>query len=473
MPMSRRNCLKSSAVLLAGTVVAGCDESTPGLDASSADRSRIYEAGASPLETSGWTAASGVLPGYPVLEGDRDTDVLVVGAGLAGSSLALHLAEAGVGVILLEERQPGWGASGRNAGHVLPTLKDVSAIRRFPDGGKAFLESFREHHRIPFELAHKHGIDCDATQAGYLHATARAGTFDELKKKSLFWRDEQGQQVEWLGASDVQAITGSTYFDHGVLYRSGGRVNPYLFTNGMVREAVKRGVQVFGETAALTLAQAGARWRVSTASGSVTADRVVFCTNAYETDVVPQFANNFYPLTAYGISTQPLSPEALAVILPGRATLSEEPVDLNPFLIDAHGRIVTSSIPSSSRPDDAAVHFANHLRWIHRTWPATRDMDIRMDRYWTGRVALRNVEFPGVFQLQPGVFGLMHFNAWGNVMAPLLGMLLAGGLARDRLDELPFPLEQPEPVGNPGKQDLIIRKLLIPAARLGQRLGII
>jgi hypothetical protein len=86
---------------------------------------------------------------------------------------------------------------------------------------------------------------------------------------------------------------------------------------------------------------------------------------------------------------------------------------------------------------------------------------------------LRNVEFPGVFQLQPGVFGLMHFNAWGNVMAPLLGMLLAGGLARDRLDELPFPLEQPEPVGNPGKQDLIIRKLLIPAARLGQRLGII
>ena len=470
--MNRRDCLKNSAVLLAGSAVAGCGESASGAASNSDARTQVYEF-TSPLETSGWTAATGVLPAYPALAGDLDAGVLVVGAGLAGSSMALHLAEAGIDVVVLEARQPGWGASGRNAGHVLPTLKDVSAISRFPDGGKAFLEVFRAHHRIPFELSRKHGIACDATQSGYLHATARRGVFDELKEKSRFWRDEQGQEVDWLEGKDVEAITGSAYFGYGVLYRSGGRVNPYLFTNGMIRAAVARGARVFGETEALALAPEGARWRVTTTGGSVVADRVVFCTNAYATGVVPQFADSFYPLTAYGVSTQPLPEEALRVILPGRATLSEEPVDLNPFLIDEHGRIVTSSIPSSSRPADAEGHFANHVRWIHRTWPATRDMDIRMDHYWTGRVALRDVEFPGVFRLQPGVFGLMHFNAWGNVMAPLLGMLLADGLARDRLDRLPFPLAQPAPVAHPGKQDLFIRKMLIPAARLGQRVGII
>jgi len=471
--MNRRDCLRHSAALLAGSVVAGCGESAPGAAPDAADPLQLYERGASPLATSGWTAATGVLPGYPALEGDTEAAVVVVGAGLAGSSLALHLAEAGIDVLVLEERQPGWGASGRNAGHVLPTLKDLGAIRRFPDGGKAFLEVFREHHRIPFELARRHGIACDATQAGYLHASARRGVFDELKAKSLFWRDEQGQEVEWLEGRDVAAITGSEYFGYGVLYRSGGRVNPYLFTNGMIRAAVQRGARVFGDSEALTLAQAGTRWRVATARGSVLADRVVFCTNAYQTGVVPRFADNFYPLTAYGVSTAPLPEEALRIVLPGRATLSEEPVDLNPFLIDEHGRIVTSSIPSSSRPDDGPWHFHNHLAWIHRTWPGTRDMDIRMEHYWTGRVALRDVEFPGVFQLGSGVFGLMHFNAWGNVMAPLLGMLLADALARERLDRLPFPLERPAPVAHPGKQDLLIRKLLIPAARLGQRFGII
>ena len=137
---------------------------------------------------------------------------MVVGAGLAGSSLALHLAEAGVDVVVLEARQPGWGASGRNAGHVLPTLKDVALFERFPDGGKAFLDLFREHHTITFDLARKHGIACDAVQSGYLHATTRESVFDKLKAKSVYWKEQQGQQVEWLEGADMEAHDGLEIF---------------------------------------------------------------------------------------------------------------------------------------------------------------------------------------------------------------------------------------------------------------------
>ena len=179
--MNRRDCLKSSVVLLAGAVAPGCDGQGAGIGGSAevssesglSERQAMYERGAPPIESSGWTAPTGVLPGYPVLDQELDADVVVVGAGLAGSSLALHLAEAGISVVVLEARQPGWGASGRNAGHVLPTLKDVALFERFPDGGKAFLELFREHHTITFDLARKHGIACDAVQSGYLHATTR------------------------------------------------------------------------------------------------------------------------------------------------------------------------------------------------------------------------------------------------------------------------------------------------------------
>ena len=479
--MNRRDYLRRSGLLLAGAAVAACNEQAPGngglpesqSESSFPDREAMYDRGAPPIETSGWTAPTGVLPGYPVLGQELDADVVVVGAGLAGSSLALHLAEAGVDVVVLEARQPGWGASGRNAGHVLPTLKDIAVIKRFPDGGKAFLDLFREHHTITFDLAKKHRIACDAVQSGYLHATNRSSVFDKLKAKSVYWKQEQGQQVEWLEGADMEAMTGSKYFGYGVLYGSGGRVNPYLFTNGMITAATARGARVFGESEAVALTSSGSRWRVATAQGAVVADRVVFCTNAYPTAIVPQFTDNFYPLTAYALSTKPLPTAALDILMPSRATLSEEPVDLNPFVIDEHGRIITSSIPSVSRPDDADWHFAKHLRWIHRTWPETKDMGIELDDYWTGRVALRDVEFPGMFQLEPGVFGLMHFNAWGNLMAPLLGMALAGAMARDRMDQLPFPVETPVPVANPGKQELIIRKLLIPAARMGQRFGII
>lgn len=86
---------------------------------------------------------------------------------------------------------------------------------------------------------------------------------------------------------------------------------------------------------------------------------------------------------------------------------------------------------------------------------------------------MRDKEFPGVYEVQPGVYGLMHFNAWGNVMAPLMGKLLAEGLATDKMDALSFPIEKPVPVKNPGKQERNIRQWMIPAARQAQRMGLI
>jgi glycine/D-amino acid oxidase-like deaminating enzyme len=479
--VKRRDCLKGCAALAAAAVLPGCSDENSGAAPATGSQPESTRPGAvildenetTPLRSSGWTSPAGVLPDHPPLNGDLDADVAVVGAGLAGSSVALHLAEAGLSVVVLEARQPGWGASGRNAGHVAPTLRDVDVIRRFPDGGKAFLELFREHHQITFDLARRHGISCDAVPAGYLNATESARVFEKLKTESGFWQREQGQQVEWLEGPDMKAVTGSDYYPYGVLYRSGGRVNPYRFTNGMIAAAIRHGARVFGGTEATSLRRSGSRWRVTTPTGSVVASRVVFCTNAYPTSIVPQFANSFYPLTAYALSTQPLPREALQIVLPGGAPIAQQPVDLNPSLVDGIGRIVTASIPSTSRPQGAAWHFETHLAWIHRTWPQTRDMDIRLEHYWTGRVALRDVEFPGAFEIEPGLLGLMHFNAWGNVMAPLLGMALARALAADRLETLPFPLEKPAPVGFTGKQDLVIRRLLIPAARVGQRLGII
>ena len=70
-----------------------------------------------------------------------------------------------------------------------------------------------------------------------------------------------------------------------------------------------------------------------------------------------------------------------------------------------------------SSPADAQWHFQQHLKWIHRTWPETRDVLIELEAYWTGRVAMRQQEFPGMYQLDSVIYGLMHFDAWGNVMA--------------------------------------------------------
>lgn len=159
--------------------------------------------------------------------------------------------------------------------------------------------------------------------------------------------------------------------------------------------------------------------------------------------------------------------------MPSRAALAQLPIDLNPFLIDEKSPIVTGSLPSRFSPEDAKWHFKQHLNWIHRTWPETQDVSIKLESYWTGKVAKREQEFPGMYQLGSSIYGLMHFNAWGNIMAPMTGMALAKTIATDRPDQLPFPIVLPDKISSPGKKELVIRELMIPAARLAQRLDFI
>lgn len=433
-----------------------------------------YDQGEVPITESGWTRTLGEGVAFETLRNDLSTDVLVIGAGLAGSSLALHLAEVGIDTVVLEARQPGWGASGRNAGHVLPLLRDMSVFNTFADEGKAFFELFKEHHTLPFAIAKKYNIDCDAVQSGYLNAMTSQRAFDKFKQAAAPSAHTLGQTLVDIDAATMRDMTGSDYYTHGLLYPSGGRINPYLFTRGMINAAVAHGAKVFGDSPAARVSARGKRWQVHLENGhSVTCEKLVFCTNAHSTSVMPSLQQSCYPVTAYALSTRPLSADLLAKVMPSRATLAQAPLDLNPFIVDGHNRIITASIPSRSRPADANWHFQHHLKWIHRTWPETRNAQIELETYWTGRVAMRDREFPGMYQLEDGIYGLMHFNAWGNVMAPLMARSLAQALRIDRLEDMPFPVVPPDAVVRPGKQEFLIRRVMIPAARLAQKVGII
>lgn len=474
--IGRRTLLAGSGAVAAAGAAGwwwGGEPNLPAADRAVRSPREIFDRGLVGIEHSGWTRPEGLAPAYPPLAGDIEADVLVVGAGLAGTSLALHLAEAGISVAVIEARQPGWGASGRNAGHVLPTLRDPAVFDTFPDRGKAFLAAFHEHRRLPYDLAERLGLGADAVRAGYLNVAESADDAAKFRAQCA-WMERQGLlTAEEIGGAELAAQTGSKLWTHAINFPDGGHVNPYRLSNGMAQAAARLGPRIMGESPALDIAALGRRWRVRTPRGSVTADRVVFCTNAYPTDIVPEFASAFYPLTAYALTTRSLPDEARARIMPGGQTLSQIPLDINPLVRDRHGKLVLSSIPTVSSPEDAQWHFRNQLAWLHHAWPETRDMQIELEAYWTGRVAMRDREFPGVFQPRPGLFGLMYFNAWGNLMAPLMGKLLAQALAADRPDMLPIPIERPEAVSNQGKMDRIIRHVLIPGARTAQRLGVL
>jgi glycine/D-amino acid oxidase-like deaminating enzyme len=432
-----------------------------------------WESGTVPIERSGWRPPE-PLPLHAPLEGDALAEVAVVGAGLAGSALALGLAEARVDAVLLEAGQPANGASGRNAGHVEPFLGSLAPLARWPDGGRRFLEHFVQSRDVVFQLCAKHGIDADAEKCGVLEVARRPS--DGLRHHAERWR-ALGYEVEVAEGARVRELCGSERYRFALHWREGGRVNPYLFTRGMAAAAARLGARVHGESPVVACERQGSRWRLATPRGSVRARRVVLCTNGHAGNAFfPELARTQYPLVACTLATAPLSPRALAIVNPSRAAMTQHPTNLYPLILDGRRRLVTSTIPHPHRAHRGDLYFGYFLRFLHGAYPELRGERIELESYWTGMTSqsssVYREDYPQLFEVDDGVLALLNLGTWGNALGPILGLDLARALADERPGACMLPMQRPARVGFPRLFELKIRYLLVPAARVVDRLGL-
>lgn len=433
-----------------------------------------FESGTVPIRCSAWPPAT-LTASYPALEQDIEADVVVIGAGLAGSSVALHLAERGISVVVVEAAQPGDGASGRNAGHVQPFLDALEPLQSWPGQGQPFIDFFIENRNIVFDLCARHGIDGDAVKSGMVEAAYKKQ--GALETKAARWQ-KLGYEVDVIGADRLREMLGTDAYSYGLHWREGGQVNPYLFTHGLTSAAAGLGARVFGDSPALSCDKRGQGWIVTTPRGSVRAQKVIICTNGHTGNAFfPELARTRYPLVACAMATKPLPQAVLDTVNPARVALTQYPAGLFPIVIDGRKRMITATIPYPGRADAAQTYFAYFLRYLHRTFPQTRGAAIELESYWTGVTAssshVYHNDFAKLYEVADGVMALMNLGTWGNVMGPLLGMNLAHAIAAERPQDLLMPVERPASVRFPRLFEFKIRHLAIPAARVADRFGLV
>jgi glycine/D-amino acid oxidase-like deaminating enzyme len=297
-----------------------------------------------------------------------------------------------------------------------------------------------------------------------------------LSKKARFWKDH-GYKVDEVGGEELAALLGTSHFGYGLVWREGGRLNPYLFTNGMVSAGAALGGRVFGDSPVQTVAREGTRWRVRTPKGSIRARKIIICTAGLRNaEFMSHGKNSSYPLVASALATKPLPPELVKLLMPSGAVIEQHP-GLYHMLLDGRNRLISSTIPSVGQAYNADRYFSVFREWVNRVFPVSRDFKIELDSYWSGMMfnssPVYQQGYPSVHDFGDGMYAFVNLGSWGNFMGPMLGKSLGQALAADRPDDFVLPFTPPRQVAWPGQFSFVVRRLGVPAGRLADRLKLI
>ena len=380
----------------------------------------------------------------PPLDGDRRVSVAVIGGGFTGLSAALHLAERGVDVAVLEAHEPGWGASGRNGGQVNPGLKhdpdQVEADFGADVGGRMVAMSY-DAPNVVFRLIERHQIACDALQSGTLRAAFHARSTPGIRAtaEQCIRRD---MQVELLEREPMQAVSGTNRYACALLDRRGGQVNPLGYARGLAQAAMQAGAAVHGATPALTVQRYGSAWHVETPTGTVRADKLILATNGYTGDLWPNLRRSIVPVYSAIVASEPL-PDAIAqTIMPTRSVLYEMGSVTVYYRLDRGNRLLMGG--RSRRRDISEPHELQYLiDYALRLWPALHG--IRWTHAWSGQLAVTQDHYPHVHEPDESVLVCLGYNGRGVAMSTAMGPQIARRVLGGEIDmpittlkEIPF-----------------------------------
>jgi glycine/D-amino acid oxidase-like deaminating enzyme len=274
-----------------------------------------------------WAAMTPPGPDLPELEGTARADVIVIGAGFTGLSTALHLREAGIDVAIVEAMEPGWGASGRNNGQVIPTLSRPDPddiVAKHGAAGERFVILLRDSASTLFDVVRRYQIQAEQEQAGWIQPVHSPGRIKIAERRVRQW-SKVGAAVELLSRDQTRQMLGSDAWFGGFWNRSGGHINPLALSRGLARAVLERGGRIYARSPVVRFERRNDRWVVRTETGEISGHALIVATNAYTGEfsksLLPAVAHEVMPVLSWQMATQPLSEAARTTIIPGRQAM--------------------------------------------------------------------------------------------------------------------------------------------------------
>jgi gamma-glutamylputrescine oxidase len=416
------------------------------------------------IERSYYVATANPFTPAPELKGAVEVDLCVVGGGCTGLSAALHAAERGFSVAVLEGGRIGWGASGRNGGQMIPGLRKsaLELIGRYgKTRGKELFSLSVEAMDLVVGLIQRHGIKCDLALTGHLEAAWKRREVGHLVEEAeCLTRDMDYPHVEMLDKAETHAAVATPFFHGALLDRNGGHFHPLNYTLGLAEAARKAGVKLY-ENSVATAVEDGPAALVKTNDGLVKARFVLIACDAFLNDLDPNLAGQMMPVGSYIAATEPLSDPA-ALIAANRA-VSDTKFVVDYFRLSADGRMLFGGREryTPSPPTDIAAFVRPRMEAV---FPQLKGVSI--DDAWGGMVSVTLSRLPDIGR-RGNIFHAHGYSGQGAILSSLTGKLVAEAVAgtAERFDVMAAVAPPAFPGGSRFRHPLYVLGMLWYALR--------
>lgn len=381
--------------------------------------------------------ATGPVQGY--------YDVAVIGAGFTGLGAARRLAMAGRSVAVLEARTVGFGASGRNGGHLNNGIahsylaaraefgaEKARALYRAFDAGVDFIE----------QLVAEEGIDCAFRRAGKLKLASKPQHMAGIRANYEAIHAEVDPETALLTREDLRGEIGSDAFHGAMLQKKSAMMHMGRFVVGLAKAAARHGAVIHENAPVIARHTQGKGWRLDTPKGAITADQVLLATGAYTTEAFPWFRRRIVPVGSFLLATRPLTADEVAATMPGNRTCVTSLNIGNYFRLSPDNRLIFGGRARFSARSDQqsdAKSGAILRRALAGIFPHLAEIPV--DYCWGGMVDMTQDRYPRAGQAE-GLWYAMGYSGHGAQIASLMGDMLAermlGRPERNPFADLPW-----------------------------------
>jgi glycine/D-amino acid oxidase-like deaminating enzyme len=354
---------------------------------------------------------------------DLDVDVCVIGGGLAGLTVARELARRNWSVAVLEARQIGWSASGRNCGFVLPGFAETMsriAERVGPDQARAMWDLADAGRAYVRDTIADTGMPGVAPVDGWLRV-AKFAEDGQLSRYADDLRERFGATVDVWPSERVRAALRSPLYFNALHFPTAFHIHPLNYLQGLAAAAEQSGARIFEDTPALELDPHGVRKRVVTPSGRVRAGRVVLAGNIYLKPLQRRLAGTLMPVTTFIAVTAPLGAQLRETIGYSGAVSDSERADNHYRIVEGDRLLWSGGVRTwSSAPHRFRQRLSSDMA---RVYPQLAGAEL--DYVWSGTLGRTVHRMPQIGELTPGLWVASGFGGHGLNTTAMAGMLIA------------------------------------------------